>query len=126
MMTRKLFAAAGMAGALAAPAAGATPTKAVGAVTKGTHRVVLEARRTSGGQSPTAAVSIVVWTRTGGVWKRAGAKPLAGTYFWKVLGGSHTVCRLKLTAGAKPVLTVSLLETPSIGCAPVRNVQLRT
>jgi hypothetical protein len=107
--------------ALAAPALAAAPTKAVASVGKSGVRAVLTAHRTSGGLSPTASVTVVGYRASGGKWIRTGSVPLGGTYFWKVITHPHAVCRLKLTGTN---LTVSLLETPSIGCAPVRTMRV--
>jgi hypothetical protein len=109
--------------ALAAPAVAAPPasTKAVATIGKGTVRAILTAHKTSGGLSPTASVTVVGYRASGNKWIRTGAAPLRGTYFWKVITHPHAVCHLKL-AGAN--LTVSLLETPSIGCAPVLTMRV--
>jgi hypothetical protein len=116
-----VLAAAGL--ALAVPAAGAAPpSKAVATVSNAHYRAVVRAAKTSGGAAPTAAASLVVYSRSHGSWRRTRTQSLPGTYFWKTLTAPHAVCRLHL-ASAK--LSVSLLVTPSLGCAPVKTVRLR-
>jgi hypothetical protein len=107
--------------ALSAPALAAPPTKAVATIDRSGLRAVLTAHKTSGGLSPTASVTVVGYRASGGKWIRTGSMPLYGTYFWKVITHPHAICRLKLTGTN---LTVSLLETPSIGCAPALTMRV--
>jgi hypothetical protein len=91
-------------------------------------RVALVATKTSGGAAPSARASVVVFRRAGGKWKRLTVAPLPGGYFWKVLTGPGAVCRLEIStsSGRSPGghATVSLLESPSLGCGPTRTLVL--
>ena len=91
-------------------------------------RVAVVVTRTSGGQAPTAKASMQVYGRTLGKWRRLATMQLPETYFWKVITAPGAVCRLEISTaqgtGSQPRVTVSLLETPSIGCGPARSVRL--
>jgi hypothetical protein len=122
---RRLVTAVLLALALSGPGLAAVqPSKTVATISKGDYRVVLRASKTSGGASPTAWVSVQASIRHGQEWKSTRTTLLTETYFWKVVTAAHAVCHLKLAAGATPKVTVSLLITPSIGCARTVTVPL--
>jgi hypothetical protein len=125
--------AAFLATAVAAPlasAAGSAPVRTIATSQTLDLRVALVATKTSGGAAPSARASVVVFRRAGGQWKRLTAAPLAGGYFWKVLTGEGSVCRLELSTTSGRSLgghvTISLLESPSLGCGPTRTLLLQT
>jgi hypothetical protein len=93
-------------------------------------RVVVVATKVSGGQAPSASASVEVFRRNGGSWRRFLAARMPGGYFWKVLTGSGSVCRLEVStlSGRSPGghVTISLLESPSLGCGPPRTLLLPT
>jgi hypothetical protein len=110
--------------ALAVPAlALSRPSTTVAAVSKGEVRAVVTAQKTSGGLSPTASVAVVVYHRSSGKWHRTGTHKLGSGFFWKVVSHSHAICKLALSGSS---LTVSVLVTPSIGCAPIRTIRIES
>ena len=117
-------------GALAPVAsdAGGPNTQTVATSQTPDFRVAVLATKVSGGQAPPAAASVEVFRRTGGHWRKFLAARLPGGYFWKVLTGSGSVCRLEIStsSGRSPGghVTISLLESPSLGCGPPRTLLL--
>jgi hypothetical protein len=129
--------AAGAAAAIAAAAlavtnrdGATTATRTIATATTTDFRVVLTARRGSGGGgAPSADVTVHVYGRSGGGWHQTAARPLAGAYFWKTLTGGRAVCRLELRTAAaahefEPRALVQLLVTPSLGCGATRSFAL--
>ncbi|HWB23098.1 MAG TPA: hypothetical protein VG652_09450 [Gaiellaceae bacterium] len=102
----------------------AQQSKTVATISSADYRVVLLAAKTSGGASPTARVSVSSYVRRGQGWSPMRTTKLPETYFWKVVTAAHAVCQLRFATAAKPSLTVSLLETPSIGCGHSERVSL--
>lgn len=93
------------------------------------YRVVVSARKNSGGSTPTAAVIIAIYKRSNSSWHSAGSKRLSGTYFWKTVSAPHSVCRLEIdtassSTGVRPRAIVQLLVSPSIGCGKPQTILL--
>jgi hypothetical protein len=125
-MSRALAVLLVLTAAVAAPA-GAAPAETIGTVASVDYRVVVTARRSSGGSAPTARVDATTYRWSHGGWQRLGTRRLAGTFFWKVVSSPHAVCELAIaTAGgrAKPQATVQLLISPSLGCGRVYRMNL--
>jgi hypothetical protein len=108
----------------AAAAQAAAPSRSIASVQSVDYRVALQATRTSAGAAPTARVLVQVEARRGGTWRTVVLRRLPGTYFWKTVTGPHAVCRLQLADAGTRRVTVQLLETPSIGCAPPHTIPL--
>jgi hypothetical protein len=85
-------------------------------------RVVLTARRTSGGSAPDAAVTVAIYTRSGAAWKRTGSHRLTG--FWFTVTAPHALCRLAVATAKTSHVEVQLLQSPSLGCGPVHRYPL--
>jgi len=119
-------------GALASAASGTGGAKTQTVATSQTpdFRVVVVATKVSGGQAPPASASVEVFRRKDGSWRQVLASRMPGGYFWKVLTGSGSVCRLEIStsSGRSPGghVTISLLESPSLGCGPPRTLLLPT
>jgi hypothetical protein len=113
-----------------ASGAGGTARRTVATSQTVDLRVAVVATKVSGGQAPSASASVKVFRRRGGVWKPFMSARLPGGYFWKVLTGSGSVCRLEIStsSGRSPGghVTISLLESPSLGCGPPRTLLLPT
>ena len=113
-----------------ASGAGGTATRTVATSQTVDLRVAVVATKVSGGQAPSASASVKVFRRRGGVWQPFMSARLPGGYFWKVLTGSGSVCRLEIStsSGRSPGghVTISLLESPSLGCGPPRTLLLPT
>ncbi len=113
-----------------ASGAGGSKTRTVATSQTLDFRVVVVATKVSGGQAPSASASVEVFRRNGGNWRRLLSARMPGGYFWKVLTGSGSVCRLEIStsSGRSPggQVTLSLLESPSLGCGPPRTLLLPT
>lgn len=121
-MTRTLALAAAVLAVLAAPAAAAAGTaKTIVVVTQGFMRAVVAAHKTSGGQAPTAAITVTVYRVDRHAWHHIRTHRLTGTFFWKTVTAPQTLCRLEL-AGAR--LSISVLVSPSIGCSKTSTVEV--
>jgi hypothetical protein len=111
-----------------ASGAGGAATRTVATSQTVDFRVAVVATKVSGGQAPSASASVKVFRRRGGSWQPFLAARLPGGYFWKVLTGPGAVCRLELStsSGRSPGghVTISLLESPSLGCGPPRTLVL--
>ncbi len=113
------------AGATAVPGHSTARRSTIASAATVDYRVVVQATRTSNGAAPTAAVTVAVSARSGGHWLPATTHRLPETYFWKVVTAPQAVCTFTLsTRSPSPHLTIGLLETPSIGCAPTRSISL--
>jgi hypothetical protein len=116
---------------LAAPASGARPgpaaipARTIASLQTLDYRVEVSAVRAGGGAAPTAAVTLEVDVHRNGSWRRTLLRRLPGTWFWHTATAAHGVCRLDLVeAPGTPKLTVQLLQSPSLGCAPVQVIRL--
>ena len=105
--------------AQAAPAAQAQTIAKVETVDA---RVVLTARRTSGGSAPNASVTVATYARSGGGWKRTGSHRLTG--FWFTVTAPHALCRLSVATAKQAQVELQLLQSPSLGCGPVDRYPL--
>jgi len=125
-MIRTLVVLAVLAGTLALPVQAAPRPATIGTAATVDFRVVLTARRTSGGAAPTAAVTATIYRLGRDSWERTGSHAVPGTYFWNVVSRRNAVCELSIaTAGAaRPRATVRLLVSPSIGCGRSYRVGL--
>jgi hypothetical protein len=74
-----------------------------------------------------ASVRLQVFVFKDGAWRESD-RALVGDvdgWFWFPLTGRHAVCEFS-TAGTEPApVAVSLLITPSIGCSPTENFQIK-
>lgn len=101
----------------------------VGVVTTRDFRAAVVAQRLSGGSMPTAEVRVGLARRVGAHWRELGEKRLDETFFWRTVTGQRAVCRLEIeTAGPatsfRPVVTVRLLRSPSLGCGRTYRIPL--
>ncbi|CAM5524510.1 hypothetical protein [Streptomyces atroolivaceus] len=74
-----------------------------------------------------ASVRLQVFTFKNGAWRESDRAPVgeADAWFWFPLTGRHAVCKFS-TAGTEPApVAVSLLITPSIGCSPAEDLQIK-
>lgn len=74
-----------------------------------------------------ASVRLQVFILQGGAWKESDRATVGDVdgWFWFPLTGRHAVCKFS-TAGTEPApVAVSLLVTPSIGCSPTENFQIK-
>jgi hypothetical protein len=112
---------------LASGAAG-TATRTVATSQTLDFRVAVLATKVSGGQAPTASASVEVFRRSRGHWQKFLVARVPGGYFWKVLTGLGSVCRLEIStsSGRSPGghVTISLLQSPSLGCGPPMTLLL--
>jgi hypothetical protein len=126
-MSMRVLATATAVTALAALAAGtvaasggaakAARVSTVAAATTVDYRVVVKAEKTSNGAAPTAAATVTISRKVAGRWQPLATHRLPGTYFWKVVTAPAAICSLSVTTGSpSPHVSVTLLETPSIGC----------
>ena len=114
-MTRTTALAAATAALFAAPVAAASGTqKTIAIVTEGNLRAVVVAHKRSGGNAPTAAITVTGYRTDGHVWHRTRSHRLTATFFWKTVTAPQGVCRLELNSVK---LSLSLLVSPSIGCS---------
>jgi len=121
-MTRTLALAAALLAVLAVPAAAVVGTaKTIVVVTHGSMRAVVAAHKTSGGQAPTAAITVTVYRVDRHAWHRTRNHRLTSTFFWRTVTAPHALCRLEL-AGTR--LSISVLISPSIGCSKTSTVEV--
>lgn len=74
-----------------------------------------------------ASVRLQVFTFQGGTWKESDRTTVGAvdSWFWFPLTGPHAVCKFS-TASTEPApVAVSLLITPSIGCSPDKNFEIK-
>ncbi|WP_046468348.1 hypothetical protein [Allosalinactinospora lopnorensis] len=66
-----------------------------------------------------ATVELVAFRHEQGGWQEADRAPVGETWFWYPLTGKGAVCELTVTnpPGDAPSVTVSLLQSPSLGCS---------
>lgn len=74
-----------------------------------------------------ASVRLQVFTLRGGAWKESDRATVGDVdgWFWFPLTGRHAICEFS-TASTEPApVAVSLLITPSVGCSPTENFQIK-
>jgi hypothetical protein len=106
-------------------------TAAVAVVTTREFRVAVVATRLNGASPATADVRVGLARRVRGSWREFGERRLGERYFWNVVSGAHSVCRLEIeTVGTRrrpgSQVTVQLLLSPSVGCGPTYRIPLPT
>lgn len=112
---------AGTAAAVPSPAGNTE----IAVTTLGTDlKIVLRAYRTG---RYDALVDVAAFRHAGGAWRPAWHERVPGPWFYAPLTGPGGVCSLRVTdrPGAAPTVDVSLLVSPSVGCAPVRHFTVR-
>jgi len=93
------------------------------------YRVDVTARKTSGGNAPTAEIIVTSYVRSNGHWQPAGSSHLPGIYFWKTVREPHSLCKLEIETTRTPVAgrpraIVQVLVSPSIGCGRTQAILL--
>lgn len=81
----------------------------------------------SGTDPRAATVQLRVFTFQNGVWAESDQATVGDVdgWFWFPLTGRHAICQFS-TASTNPApVAVSLLVTPSIGCSPAENFQVK-
>ncbi|ASU84514.1 hypothetical protein CDO52_18415 [Nocardiopsis gilva YIM 90087] len=75
-----------------------------------------------------ATVEVVAYRMETHGWKVVDRAPVDGPWFWYPLTGRGGVCELGVAdrPGEKEItVSVSLLQSPSLGCSPMREISLR-
>jgi hypothetical protein len=106
-------------------------TATVAVVTTQEFRVAVVATRLNGASPATADVRVGLARRVRGSWREFGERRLGERYFWNVVSGAHSVCRLEIeTVGTRrrpgSQVTVQLLLSPSVGCGRTYRIPLPT
>ena len=110
---------------IASAATGATTSaRTIATTSSSDFRADLVAQRSSGGQAPTAGLTVVTYERGQSSWKRLGSHRIAGTFFWKTVTGPRAICRLELATVGHARVIVQTLVSPAIGCAKATAVPL--
>jgi hypothetical protein len=113
-------------GGSAAPDTAAKATTIASANSLG-YRIEITARKTSGGNAPTAEIIVTSYLRSNGHWRLACNTHLPGIYFWKTVRAPHSLCRLEIgtartTVAGRPRAIVQVLVSPSIGCGRTETI----
>jgi hypothetical protein len=106
-------------------------TATVAVVTTQEFHVAVVAKRLNGASPATADVRVGLARRVRGSWREFGERRLGERYFWNVVSGAHSVCRLEIeTVGTRrrpgSQVTVQLLLSPSVGCGRTYRIPLPT
>ncbi|MGH2935995.1 MAG: hypothetical protein ACRDL2_15985 [Gaiellaceae bacterium] len=107
-----------------APTASAATSRTIASAATADFRAALVAHPTSGGATPSAAVTLVTYRRVTGGWHRMAGKRVAGTYFWKTITAPRAVCRFELASAGRAHVVAQLLVSASIGCGKATTVTL--
>ena len=113
---------------LVALASAATPARVtVASSTADGFRITVTATRTSGGEAPTATVTVTAFKSDGGAWMSLGRIRLGreNGFFWKVLTGAHAVRELSIGTSSPEHGAVQLLLSPALGWSPVYHFHVQ-